>query len=94
MKIYALMNIINQGLEIHEHITLERRMDAIIQPTHPLHNLDYCNKITHKHRLHNYANLMKECIVFNSDIIIVNPRNVLTSVNKHIRFGKCYCGYI
>lgn len=83
MNIYVLMNIIDQGLEIHEHITLEKGMDATIHPIHPLHNLDYCNTITHKHMLHNYANLMKECIVFNSGIIVVNPMNVLTSVNKH-----------
>ncbi len=77
------MSIIDQGLEIHKHITLERGMDATIHPIHPFTNLDYCNKITHKHMLHNYANLMKERIVFNSGIIVVNPMNVLTSINKH-----------
>jgi len=44
--------------------------------------LDYCNKITHKHILHNYANLIKECIISNGGIIVVNPKNVSTSINK------------
>jgi hypothetical protein len=37
MKIYALMSVIDQGLEIHEHITLERGMEPTIHPIHPLH---------------------------------------------------------
>ncbi len=37
MKIYALMSIIDQGLEIHEYITLEKGMDATIHPIHHLH---------------------------------------------------------
>ncbi len=50
MEIYALMNIIDQGVEVNKHIALEKGMDVTIHPIYiPFTNLNYCNKITHKH---------------------------------------------
>jgi len=49
MEIYAFMNIIDQGVEIHKHIALEKGMDVIIHPIYiPFTNFNYYNKITHK----------------------------------------------
>jgi hypothetical protein len=83
MKIYAFMNTIDQGLEIHKHITLERGMDITIHPIYiPFTNLDHWIKL-HTNMSCNCANLIKECNACNSGIITLSPIDISTSMNKH-----------
>jgi hypothetical protein len=49
MEIYAFMSIIDQGVEIHKHIALEKGINVTIHPIYiAFTNFNYCNKITHK----------------------------------------------
>jgi len=82
-EIYAFTSTINQGLEIHKHITLEKGMDVTIHSLYiPFTNLDHCNKITHNMSC-SCANLIKECTTSNNGITTFNASNISTSVNKH-----------
>ncbi len=74
------MNTIDQSLEVHKDIT-SRKKKWMAQ--YILSQILITIRKSHANTSYSGANLIKDCIVFKSDVIAFNPNNISILVNKH-----------